>query len=797
MATQILPTGIKNFGSTTIDNIVLDTSGGVDIDDGHLVVTHGGNVTVDSALQVNSTLNVTGNATLGGTLTVNGSLDFNADINADGRFLTIGGMQVTSNLTPTTGAGWELFRSSSGYAQMQAYDRDGAAVLGGRIHTSNWRLGEDGESYFLGNLGIGTTDPQRALVVSDAGAEGFEFYPGSSDTGNTLNHYDRVSAAYIDILTNADQHIFGRADGEKMRLDSSGRLLVGTSSSIDVASTAPAIMQVTQGKNGLSGAFYSIANALGPGGVIALGHGRNSTSGLLSNGDVMGQIRFAGADGNDMETAGAMISAEVDGTPGSNDMPGRLVFSTTADGAGSVTERMRIDSLGLVGIGRTTDSTYNSYVLQLRGSDTNGTFLHISTPSDGDSVGNDGMVLGKDNNNGYLYVRESQPLTIGTGDVERMRIDSSGRLMVNASSSFDTSSKVQIAGDDTTRNLAFKYTGTSGLTEQGIQWFDFRNQINASIANSLQNDNADQQAAHLVFKTSTAGTLAERMRIDSNGRLLVGTQDSRGVGQNANTAPVQIETASNVAAVQIIANASSSASPSLFFGKSRGGELGSNMVVQDDDTLGGIAFCGADGSDLDSYGAEIKAQVDGDPDPNNDGQAENGMPGRLVFSTTAAGATVPTERMTISQDGKLNVPGVYNATTADAANIRVTSAGDIVRSTSSLKYKTDIETLENTFADAILNCRPVWFRSLSATDNPSWGYWGFIAEEVAEIDPRLVSWKTTKTTYDEKGSTVRTACDPEPEGVQYDRFVPHLLNLIKRQKEQIEALEARVTALES
>ena len=56
MATQILPTGIKNFGSTTIDNIVLDTAGGVNIDDGHLVVTHGGNVTVDSALQVNLSL---------------------------------------------------------------------------------------------------------------------------------------------------------------------------------------------------------------------------------------------------------------------------------------------------------------------------------------------------------------------------------------------------------------------------------------------------------------------------------------------------------------------------------------------------------------------------------------------------------------------------------------------------------------------------------------------------------------------------------------------------------------------
>jgi hypothetical protein len=48
---------------------------------------------------------------------------------------------------------------------------------------------------------------------------------------------------------------------------------------------------------------------------------------------------------------GAQISAVVDGTPGTNDMPGRLVFSTTADGASTPTERMRINNTGTIGIG--------------------------------------------------------------------------------------------------------------------------------------------------------------------------------------------------------------------------------------------------------------------------------------------------------------------------------------------------------------------------------------------------------------------------------------------------------------
>jgi hypothetical protein len=45
---------------------------------------------------------------------------------------------------------------------------------------------------------------------------------------------------------------------------------------------------------------------------------------------------------------GARIEAFVDGTPGANDMPGRLVFSTTADGASTPTERMRIKSSGII-----------------------------------------------------------------------------------------------------------------------------------------------------------------------------------------------------------------------------------------------------------------------------------------------------------------------------------------------------------------------------------------------------------------------------------------------------------------
>ena len=70
----------------------------------------------------------------------------------------------------------------------------------------------------------------------------------------------------------------------------------------------------------------------------------------VQNGDQLGVTQFRGFDGSSAIIAAA-IAADVDGTPGTNDMPGRLVFSTTADGASSPTERMRINNAGQVQVG--------------------------------------------------------------------------------------------------------------------------------------------------------------------------------------------------------------------------------------------------------------------------------------------------------------------------------------------------------------------------------------------------------------------------------------------------------------
>jgi hypothetical protein len=85
-----------------------------------------------------------------------------------------------------------------------------------------------------------------------------------------------------------------------------------------------------------------------PLGVAAL----QSDTASPASGDAVGSLIF-NTNGCTSSNAAAAITAQVDGTPGANDMPGRLVFSTTADGASSPTERMRISQNGSVMFGKT------------------------------------------------------------------------------------------------------------------------------------------------------------------------------------------------------------------------------------------------------------------------------------------------------------------------------------------------------------------------------------------------------------------------------------------------------------
>tara|TARA_Y100001938_G_scaffold82890_1_gene114050 strand:- start:58 stop:1503 length:1446 start_codon:yes stop_codon:yes gene_type:complete len=108
--------------------------------------------------------------------------------------------------------------------------------------------------------------------------------------------------------------------------------------------------------DGRLSAFVNNQNDAG-GPIVCLGKTRATapeTYTIVQADDQIGIISFQGGDGTTF-VEGASIRADIDSTPGSNDMPGRLEFFTTSDGTNSGSERMRIDRFGDVFIGKTTN----------------------------------------------------------------------------------------------------------------------------------------------------------------------------------------------------------------------------------------------------------------------------------------------------------------------------------------------------------------------------------------------------------------------------------------------------------
>ena len=142
------------------------------------------------------------------------------------------------------------------------------------------------------------------------------------------------------IDTGSDGHVKVTTEGsERLRIDSSGRLLFGINSSISGIPIQIASGYIQQ---------YVAGNNADPGYLDILKTRNTSPSGntILQDGDKIGSLRFRGNTGSGYVN-GAVIRAVVNGTPGSgNDLPTELQFHTMPDGSGSTMERLRIEADG-------------------------------------------------------------------------------------------------------------------------------------------------------------------------------------------------------------------------------------------------------------------------------------------------------------------------------------------------------------------------------------------------------------------------------------------------------------------
>jgi hypothetical protein len=134
----------------------------------------------------------------------------------------------------------------------------------------------------------------------------------------------------------------------------------------------------------------------------------------------------------------------------------------------------------------------------------------------------------------------------------------------------------------------------------------------------------------------------------------------------------------------------------------------------------------------------------------------------------------------INNFGAFQLPSL--PTTAAAANLNYTSgAGDIKAVTSSLRYKANVEPLQKADADRLLALQPITYRSKCMGDDPERTHLGFIAEDVAEVEPRLVLLDG----------------ESRPNGLAYDRISVLAVYKLQEQEKRIEQLLARIELLEA
>jgi hypothetical protein len=222
-----------------------------------------------------------------------------------------------------------------------------------------------------GNVGIGTTSPSTKFEVIDtntiiksSSTSGYAAFYANAATGNAAYYFFAINGTeHARISATNNDLIFGNGSTglEKARIDSSGRLLVGTSSAYGSATLlelhsstqfGPQLLQRSKAADAFPTYF--------------IGQKIRNTS-IVQSGDGLASFVGEGYDGASY-IAAARIDFAVDGTPGSTAMPGRLVFSTNSGTAGaSPTERMRITSGGYLkasntGSGFNATATYHEIV---------------------------------------------------------------------------------------------------------------------------------------------------------------------------------------------------------------------------------------------------------------------------------------------------------------------------------------------------------------------------------------------------------------------------------------------------
>ncbi len=318
----------------------------------------------------------------------NGASGIFQQVNLNTAAVTFGNTISVNGATITTGNGSHRIRSA---ANDFAIEHTTNSYKGFRI------LGNVPADTFVmnasGNIGIGTATPDSKLNLFGTGSDAATRISIKDGTGiaNVVGRYGSLTfQSDVDGAVSGSLINFEIDGSEKVSITSDGRLLLNDISSRAVANvTAQVQLEGTGADTSAVSITRNSANAFPP--YLNFGKSRATSTGgttIIQDDDSLGQIRFSGADGNDLTNHAASIEALVDGTPGNNVTPGRLIFSTTSATGSDATEKFRISSNGQVCIGSGFVGGGGHLTIRSGGVNSYATqdYQYVGTPSDDDTL---------------------------------------------------------------------------------------------------------------------------------------------------------------------------------------------------------------------------------------------------------------------------------------------------------------------------------------------------------------------------------------------------------------------------
>ena len=283
-----------------------------------------------------------------GSLTVEGlSIDVTGIVTASGGYkvgsaytVFSNGNVATAGIVTATGATFTGITTVSGETLFaKQLSLTGVTTSTNKVQVNSLGVGIVPDDHM--HLHISSANP-RILIKSTGTNSAKIFFGDSSSNDPGVIEYSHTNNRMRFGTNNTEDRLVIDSNGKILVNHTSARQVAGGNSLIQVESNdSTGRISIVQNRNEASGAPF-----------LSLGKSRGTAVGgttIVQDGDTVGTVAFAGSDGTDFPSV-AQIIGQVDGSPGNNDMPGRLIFNTCPDGSDSSTERLRIDSSGRIGI---------------------------------------------------------------------------------------------------------------------------------------------------------------------------------------------------------------------------------------------------------------------------------------------------------------------------------------------------------------------------------------------------------------------------------------------------------------